>query len=135
MRGVALMVALYLLIGGRGVAEPISDPTKPEPPEKPLSIGTTVSPWTFTATYLSDALANVSGGLSHGASYVDELKLSAAWDGAANGHEGMSALISVEHHNGVRLSGGRVGDYQLVSSLEARRTMGKTRNSERARRI
>jgi porin len=119
MRGVALMVALYLLIGGRGVAEPISDPTKPEPPEKPLSIGTTVSPWTFTATYLSDALANVSGGLSHGASYVDELKLSAAWDGAANGHEGMSALISVEHHNGVRLSGGRVGDYQLVSSLEA----------------
>ena len=119
MRGLKLMVALMILIGGHGLAETISDPTKTPPPVKTPPTGTSAQPFTLTASYVADVLSNVSGGLSRGASYVDEVKLSAAWDGATSGHDGMSALISLQHHNGVRFSGERVGDYQFVSNLEA----------------
>ncbi len=76
-------------------------------------------PFTFTLAYTADSLANTTGGLATGVRYVDQLRLSAAYDGAVAGHDGLTGLVTIEHHNGSRFSGELVGDSQVVTNLEA----------------
>ena len=100
-------------------AQTITDPTALPAAAKPAKPDQQRSPFTLTAAYTSDALANLSGGVSRGANYVDLLKLSAAYDGAGD-HDGLTTLLSVEHFNGSNYTGDRVGGIQAASSSEAR---------------
>jgi len=77
------------------------------------------SPFTFTGAYTVDLLGNLGGGEASGARYLDLLKLSAAYDGALAGRQGLTGLVSIEHANGANISGELVGASQAVSSIEA----------------
>ena len=104
-------------------AQTVTDPTAPPAPPAPATAdnsGRQVPPtFTFSAAYTADALANVQGGERPGEAYVDLLKLSAAYDGAASGHGGLTGLLSLEYHNGANFSAGRVGAFQAISSSDA----------------
>jgi porin len=63
-------------------------------------------------------LAEVHGGQRPGEGYVDLIKLSAAYDGANAGHEGLTGLVSVEHANGANFTANRVGAVQAISADE-----------------
>ena len=98
----------------------VTDPTAPPTPPKPTKPGEgPPSPFTFTAAYTADLLANLRGGQKAGPGYVDLIKLSAAYDGGNAGHEGLTGLVSVEHANGANFTGERVGGFQSVSGSEA----------------
>jgi len=98
----------------------VTDPTAPPAPPKPAKPGQgPPSPFTFTAAYTADLLADVHGGQRPGEGYVDLIKLSAAYDGANAGHDGLTGLVSVEHANGANFTGYRVGGVQAVSADEA----------------
>lgn len=100
-------------------AQPVTDPTAPPTPAAPADTAAAPKTFTFTASYTADTLANLHGGERTGVRYVDLLKLSAAYDGAAAGHDGLTGLISVQHHNGSRFSGELVGDVQVVTNSDA----------------
>ena len=116
----------------------ITDPTKPPPatpptpangaqpaaaqgpapaaPGAPASTGP--SPFTFTAAYTADLLSDVAGGAARGSGYVHLIKLSAAYDGGASGHDGLTGLISVAHLSGSTFTTRRVGGIQSISASE-----------------
>ena len=96
---------------------PITDPTQPGPAAKPA--GGPPSAFTVTLAYTADLLADVAGGQAKGGGYVDLLKASAAYDGGAQGHEGLSGLVSIEHEFGSRFTERRVGGVQAISASEA----------------
>ena len=101
-------------------AQAIVDPTKPPPPAGPAKPAEGApSPFNFTASYTADLLSVVSGGRSGGVGYVDLAKLSAAYDGAGAGQEGLTGLVSLEHANGSDFTARHVGGVQSVSALEA----------------
>jgi porin len=100
-------------------AQTIADPTAPPSAAKPAKPDQQPSPLTFTVAYTADALDNLSGGVSRGANYVDLLRLSAAYDGAVAGHDGLTALFSIEHFNGSNFTGDRIGGIQALSGSEA----------------
>ena len=102
----ASLAALVSTLPGTGCAD---DP-KPDPPKPPI---------TFTAAYTADVLDNADGGRAQGARYLDKLALSIAYDGAAAGHDGWTALASAQHANGAAFSSDLVGDAQTVSSIDA----------------
>jgi porin len=110
-----------LLFAGPTLAQAITDPTAPapapSPPSKPAP-DAPPSPFSFTGDYTADVLSDAAGGEARGVRYLDLVKLSAAYDGAASGHDGLTGLVSIEHHNGARFSGELVGDSQVVSNLE-----------------
>ncbi|MBV9508883.1 MAG: carbohydrate porin [Caulobacteraceae bacterium] len=98
----------------------VTDPTKPAPPaalDKPKDAPP--SPWSFTAAYTADLLDNATGGRAEGGGYADLLKFSAAYDGSAEGHDGLSGLISVTNTLGSAFTANRVGAVQSVSANEA----------------
>jgi porin len=111
------------LLPAAALAQPpaIIDPTKPAAPapapDKPADAPP--SPWSFTAAYTADLLANVAGGRGQGGGYADLLKLSAAYDGSASGRDGLTGLLSVEHTFGSQFTADRVGAVQDVSANEA----------------
>lgn len=121
-----MALAAVLIGGGQAMAQAITDPTAPPPAPAPApapSVGPKAddkspSPFTFTAAYTADVLGNLSGGERTGVRYLDVIKVSAAYDGASSGHDGLTGLVSIEHHNGARFSGELVGDSQVVSNLE-----------------
>lgn len=99
---------------------PVTDPTAPPTPPKPNKPGEgRPSPFTFTAAYTADGLANLRGGQKTGPGYVDLIKLSAAYDGGNAGHDGLTGLVSLEHANGANFTGERVGGFQSISGSEA----------------
>ena len=117
---VGLIAVLAVLSHARPLAaQAVTDPTKPAPPAGPAKpADAPPSAWTFTAAYTADFLGAVAGGTSRGGAYVDLLKLSAAYDGATAGHEGLTGLVSVEHAFGSGFTGRRVGGLQNVSGDE-----------------
>jgi porin len=120
-QGSRLLVWLALLAIASPLAAQttITDPTKPAPPAAPekKSEGAP-SPFTLTAAYTADLLAEVSGGRDASVGYVDLLKLSAAYDGANAGHDGLTGLVSVIQLNGSDFTASRVGGIQSVSADE-----------------
>lgn len=122
LKGSALFALAVLAAAGDAGAQAVTDPTKPAPPTPapaPAASNAAPSPFTFTAAYTADLLDDASGGISPGGSYVDLLKLSAAYDGANAGHDGLTGLISIEHQFGSQFTAQRVGAIQAISASEA----------------
>ncbi|HEY5105238.1 MAG TPA: carbohydrate porin [Caulobacteraceae bacterium] len=117
----AVVASVALLFASRAMGQAITDPTTPAPAPTPApkpAADAPPSPFSFTGSYTADVLGDVSGGERTGVRYLDLAKLSAAFDGSAVGRDGLTGLISIEHHNGARFSGELVGDAQVVSNLE-----------------
>jgi porin len=73
-----------------------------------------------SATYTADVLAVVSGGLSTGAEYLDNLDLELEIDTAdAWGVGGGNVFFHVLYNNGKTFSEDHVGDLQVVSNIDA----------------
>ena len=77
------------------------------------------SPFSFSAAYTADLLDNLGGGRSTGFGKADLLKLSATYDGSADGHEGLNGLISIEHSFGSSFTVRKIGGLQNVTAAEA----------------
>ncbi|MEP6967403.1 MAG: hypothetical protein ABI906_04935, partial [Pseudomonadota bacterium] len=105
---------LMALMAPLAAAQDLSDPTAPALAAR----GAAPSAFTFTASYIADALADADGGLRTGARYIDQLKVSAAYDGSREGLDGLTGLITIEHHNGANFSRDLVGDAQVVSDVD-----------------
>lgn len=72
------------------------------------------------AAYISDVLSNVSGGLSRGVRYLDNLDLTFEADlGRAAGVPDTTLFLYGLYNNGTGFSDGLVGDAQTVSNIEA----------------
>jgi porin len=95
-------------------AQPAPDAATSAPPAAAAA-----SPFALTAAYTADLLDNVAGGRRTGGGYIGLLKLSAAYDGAKTGHDGLKGMISVEDAHGAAFSAERVGALQAISSAEA----------------
>lgn len=117
--GALLAALLTMMLGSPARAEPIKDPTKPEPAAAEKPKDGPPSPWTFTAAYTADLLNDVHGGAERDQRYLHLLKLSAAYDGASSGHDGLTGLVSVEHFTGSGFTARKVGGLQSISANEA----------------
>lgn len=117
---IAAVGGAFGLLAGPLFAQTVTDPTAPPatPPTAPKTAGPP-SPFTFTGAYTVDLLGDLAGGQASGIRYIDLVKLSAAYDGALAGRQGLTGLISIEHSNGANFSGALVGASQEVSSIEA----------------
>ena len=116
----------------------ITDPTKPPPPHRPTPANgaqpaaaqgpapaapgapasTGPSPFTFTAAYTADLLSDVAGGAARGSGYVHLIKLSAAYDGASSGHDGLTGLVSLADLSGSTFTARRAGGIQSITASE-----------------
>ncbi len=76
-------------------------------------------PWSVTGAYTLDLLDDVDGGLRRGVGHLQKLALSAAFDGAQDGHDGWAALISAQYLDGGPFSARYSGDIQSVSNIDA----------------
>jgi porin len=114
-----LAAVLTVTLGSSAGAEPIKDPTKPEPAAAEKPKDAPPSPWTFTTAYTADLLDDVQGGAERDLRYLHLLKLSAAYDGESGGHDGFSSLVSVEHFTGSSFTARKVGGLQDISGNEA----------------
>ncbi len=106
-------------LASSALAQSVADPAAPAagPPapadERPPSA------FTFTGAYVVDLLGDLDGGKARGGRYLDFIKLSAAYDGAAAGRPDLTALVSIEHVNGADISNDLIGASQAVSNIEA----------------
>ena len=66
-----------------------------------------------------DLWRNTQGGLKVGDTQLNKLQVALAFDGDALGHADWKARLQYFRTNGERLSGGRVGDIQTASNIEA----------------
>ncbi len=74
----------------------------------------------FSATYKADVLGVVSGGLSNGTEYLDNLDLELEIDVAEVWKAGSGKLrVHGLYNNGSTFSADRVGDLQVVSNIDA----------------
>lgn len=71
------------------------------------------------ASYVSDALANLSGGIREGARVLGKLDLTATLDGRLLGVDGATVFVNLQHVHGEPFSEELVGDAQVVSNIEA----------------
>lgn len=122
--GCATLAALLLASSSAlAQAQPVADPTKtaaqPAAPPQDKPPAPAPSAFTYTLAYDLDLLADVSGGLSRGGGRADLLKASVGYDGTLTGHEGLMALMSVEHTFGSAFTARRVGGFQAVTNAEA----------------
>ena len=81
---------------------------------KPVVIG---------ARYVTDVLANVSGGERRGASWLGRADLTAEVDGSLIGWDGATAFFDLMFTQGPDFSGTYVGDAQVVSNVQADRAL------------
>jgi len=101
--------------GGAGAAPvPGAPPTAAAPP--PVAV---VGPVSLTALGDVDWMNLVAGGLTPGSKLLTKAALSASYDGSGDGHEGLSALASVQFAGGGHISGDNIGDIQGVDNIEA----------------
>ncbi len=119
----AFAMSFVLASPAFGQAQPVADPTKaanqPAGPPQDKPPAPSPSPFTFTVNYDLDLLDNLSGGRSRGIGHADLLKGSLGYDGNLQGHEGLSALVSLEHSFGSDFTPRRIGGFQAVTSIEA----------------
>lgn len=98
-------LAAALLSGGRARAE---DAAPTPPPVLAIEANETIDFW-----------RNTHGGLKTGYTTLNKLRLSATFDGSRAGLTGWRAHVQVFRANGESLSGGRLGDIQTASNIEA----------------
>jgi porin len=77
----------------------------------------------FGASYVTDVLANVSGGKRRGFSWMGRADLTAELDGSIFGLEGATAFFDLMFTQGSDFSGTYVGDAQVVSNVQADRAL------------
>jgi porin len=124
-RGGWLAAVLATAIVGPAFAQsqPVADPTKtatqPAGPPQDKPPAAAPSAFTYTLTYDLDLLGDIAGGRSQGAGVADLLKASVGYDGGLQGHDGLIALVSVEHTFGSSFTEKRVGGFQAVTAAEA----------------
>lgn len=75
--------------------------------------------WDLGATYSTQILSNLDGGIATGTRYLDKLSLGLIY--TAPRVSGLRAITSIQYVNGVQFSGALVGDVQSVSNIEAPR--------------
>ena len=88
----------------------------------PLFLSSTglASAFEFSAEYTADVLSVVSGGLSSGTEYLDNLDLELEVDVAEVWNAGAGRLlIHGLYNNGSTFSADRAGDLQVVSNIDA----------------
>ena len=73
----------------------------------------------LAATNVSDALANVSGGLQRGARLLDKLDLTATYTGDNHGEPGLAFFLDLQATDSTDFSSTVVGDAQVISSVDA----------------
>lgn len=101
-------------------AQTITDPTAPPAAPSPTRAAERPpSPFSFTGLYTADLLDDIAGGLARGGGYVHLIKVSAAYDGAQAGREGLTGLVSLADVSGGDFTATRVGGVQAVSASEA----------------
>jgi porin len=75
------------------------------------------------ATYLTDTIANVSGGVSRGAAWLGRADIRAEFDEDALGIDGASAALDIIWTHGSAFSAEKAGDMQVVSNVEGDRVL------------
>jgi len=73
----------------------------------------------LSATNISDALGNVSGGLKRGVRLLDKADVTATFSGEDHGLAGLTIFVDGQVTDATNFSGALVGDAQTVSSLDA----------------
>jgi porin len=99
-------VAAALIVGAGPAQAWADDATRP--PAVTFDIHETVEVW-----------RNLQGGVAVGDTTLNKLQASAAFDGEAMGWRGLSIYAQVFKTNAESLSGGRTGDVQTASNIEA----------------
>ncbi len=119
--GAAIAVAGWAVcaLASSALAQSVTDSTAPAAAPPAAGDGKSPSAFTFTGAYVVDLLGDLDGGKARGARYLDFVKLSAAYDGAAAGRQGLTALVSIEHVNGADISNELIGVSQAVTNIEA----------------
>ncbi|AYJ87434.1 hypothetical protein D3Y57_17740 [Sphingomonas paeninsulae] len=113
-----LLCSLMLLLpSSHAFAQSQSPPAQPPAPPPPTFAE--AGPWSFTGVLNVDGLANPEGGIAHGGKILTKAALSAGYDVAQQGHDGLTGLISLQYVNGTRYSLTNVGDVQGVDDIEA----------------
>ncbi len=73
----------------------------------------------WSATYISDGFANLSGGRKEGARIMGKLSLTLDADMSPVGMEGVRFFADIQHVHGESLTDDLVGDAQVVSNIDA----------------
>lgn len=79
----------------------------------------TVGPVSITAVVDLDSMTLVAGGVTPGSKLLTKAAVSASYDGSSDGHDGLTALASLQYVGGGHISGANVGDIQGVDNIEA----------------
>ena len=79
----------------------------------------TIGPVSITAVADLDSMNLVVGGVSPGSKLLTKAAVSASYDGSSDGHDGLTALASVQYVGGGHISAVNVGDIQGVDNIEA----------------
>ena len=111
-----VMLAAPLHAQDNPSASPLGGPVPPPPP--PTSFASR-GPFSFTAAETADVIGNAAGGLRTGVKLLSKTAASAAYDGAQDGHEGLTGLVSAQYTAGGHISGANVGDIQTLDNIEA----------------
>jgi len=98
--------------------QPAATPAAP-PAAAPTPSVATVGPVSITAVADLDSMTLVAGGLNPGSKLLTKAALSASYDGSSNGHNGLTALASMQFAGGGHISGANIGDIQGVDNIEA----------------
>jgi porin len=91
-------------------------PAAPAPPPEGFA---SRGPFSFTGAETADAIGDAAGGLARGVKLLSKTAVSAAYDGAQDGHEGLTGLVSAQYVGGGHISGANVGDIQTLDNIEA----------------
>ena len=97
---------------------PSTPPTAAPPPTAAEGFARR-GPFSFTGAETADVIGNAAGGLRRGLKFLTKTALSAGYDGAQDGHEGLSGLLSAQYVAGGHISGAGVGDLQTLDNIEA----------------
>ena len=93
---------------------PAAPPASSPPP--PVA---TIGPVSITGVANLDSMTLVAGGMNPGSKILDKVAVSASYDGSSDGHEGLTALASMQYAGGGHISANNIGDIQGVDNIEA----------------
>ena len=103
---------------GGAATEPASNSGAP-PVSAPVPPVATAGPVSFTALADLDSMNLVAGGVTRGSKLLAKAAFSASYDGASDGHDGLTALASLQFAGGGHISADNVGDIQGIDNIEA----------------
>ncbi|WP_428333300.1 carbohydrate porin [Novosphingobium sp.] len=99
-------------------ASPADAPAAPPAASNPPPAAT-VGPVSITGVAVLDSMSLVAGGVHPGSKILTKAAVSASYDGSNDGHEGLSALASMQFAGGGHISANNIGDIQVIDNIEA----------------